>query len=172
MTTDKPIKCASRDFTTTPFFLLETNGSDKCFVASFRSMVNIKEFLRSFIDQSNGDLQIKIRDYENSKQPTNFDGQADKALLQITLDTFETVIFYDGYHDFMIRRPETGDYVVFDEHGLLFIYTQDDYSDTLLHYGLVAKTSEKLIYEFAHWHYRPPGGREELKKLITTLRLQ
>jgi hypothetical protein len=82
------------------------------------------------------------------------------------------LFFYDGFHDLMLRRPETGDYIAFEEHGLVFIYTGDDYSDTLEELGLIYKSNEKLIYQFDHWHYRPANGRHDLKNLIEELGLE
>jgi hypothetical protein len=82
------------------------------------------------------------------------------------------VIFHDGYHDLMIRIPENGDYVTFDEHGLVFIYSRDNYSDLLKELKLEYKANEKLIYQFGHWHIRPLNGKEDLKNLVDELGLQ
>lgn len=172
MTTVKPIKCASKDFKTSPFYLIQSNGSDKRFVASFQDGQKIKQFLTLFIDKSLDELQIKIRDFDNKENPIDFEGQTTKSKLKPTLDKYEEVVFHDGYHDLMLRRPETGDYIAFDEHGLVFIYTQDNYSDTLEKLGLTYKEHEKLIYEFDHWHYRPANGRQDLKNLIDELGLE
>lgn len=172
MTTDKPIKCASKDFKVNPFYLIQTNGSDKRFVASFQDEIKLKLFFIEYIDSSDTELQVKIRDFSDHENPVDFDGEATKAKLKSALDKYEEVVFHDGYHDLMLRRPNTGDYVVFDEHGLVFIYTHDNYSDTLNRYGLTYKASEKLIYEFDHWHYRPAAGKEDLNKLIMELGLE
>ncbi|MEP7128802.1 MAG: hypothetical protein ABI729_08040 [Chitinophagales bacterium] len=173
MTTEnKPIKCASRDFKSSPFYLIQSNGPHKRFVASFQDAKKIKLFLSTFIDSSAAQLQIKILDFDDHENPLVFDGQSTKAKLIDALDKYEELVFHDGYHDLMIRRPETGDYIAFDEHGLIFIYTQDNYSDTLNKLGLAYKANEKLIYQFDHWHYRPANGKQDLKNLITELELE
>lgn len=173
MTTEnKPIKCASKDFKTSPFYLIQSNGSDKRFVASFQDREKIKQFLTSFVDNTSEKLQIKIRDFDDRENPIDFSGQATKSKLKTVLDKYNEVVFHDGYHDLMLRRPETGDYIAFEEHGLVFIYTRDNYSDTLEKLGLTYKANEKLIYEFDHWHYRPANGRQDLKNLINELGLE
>lgn len=172
MKENKPIKCASKDFNTNQFYLIQSKGSDKRFVVSFQDGQKIKEFLTSFIDNCSKGIQIKIRDFDDHDNPKDFDGQTTKSKLKTTIDKYEEVIFHDGYHDLMIRRPETGDYIAFDEHGLVFIYTQDNYSEILEKLGLTYKANEKLIYEFNHWHYRPTNGREDLKNLINELKLE
>jgi hypothetical protein len=172
MTTDKPIKCAAKGFKKSPFFLIQSNGEEKRFVASFQDGQKIKQFLILFIDQSQDELQIKICDFDDKENPVDFEGHATKSKLKAILDKYEEVVFHDGYHDMMLRRPETGDYIAFDEHGLVFIYSQDNYSDRLEKLGLNYKANEKLIYQFDHWHYRPANGREDLKKLIKDLGLE
>ena len=172
MKTDKPIKCASKDFKTDPFYLIQSNGPDKRFVASFQDEQKIKQFLNLFISRTSDELQIKIRDLDDKENPLEFEGQVTISRLKATLEKYDEVFFHDGYHDLMIRLPETGDYMAFDEHGLVFIYTQDNYSDTLESLGLTYKANEKLIYQFDHWHYRPANGRQDLKNLINELGLE
>jgi hypothetical protein len=172
MTTDKPIKCASKDYKTSPFYLIQSNGADKRFVVSFQDREKIKLFITTFIDSSDSDLQVKIRDFDDHENPIDFDGVVPQALLKSTLDKYEEVIFHDGCHDLMLRISKTGDYVAFDEHGLIFIYTKYNYSDILNKYDLTYKANEKLIYEFGHWHYRPATGSEDLNNLINELGLK
>ncbi len=171
MTIYKPIKCASKDFKTSPFYLIQTDGSNKRFIASFQDELKIKQFLTLFIDLTSEFLQIKIRDFDDKENPLDFEGVATKSKLKSTLVDFEELVLHDGYHDLMLRRPETGDYISFDEHGLVFIYSQDDYSDILEGLGLTHNPNEKLIYNYDHWHYRPANGRQELNKLIKELEL-
>jgi hypothetical protein len=56
----------SKAFKTSPFFLIQSNGSDKRFIASFQEK-KIEQFLISFIDNTSDELQIKIRDFDNLK---------------------------------------------------------------------------------------------------------
>lgn len=172
MTTDKPIKCVSTDFKANPFYMIQSNRYEKRFVASFQSGDKIKDFLTLFIDWTADELQVKIRDFADIENPIDYDGLAKKSLLKGMLDKFEELIFHDGFHDLMLRRPETGDYIAFDEHGLIYIYTQDNYSNILEGFGLTYKSTEKLIYQFDHWHYRPSNGRQDLESLVNELGLE
>src|SRR5690606_24717863 len=135
-------------------------------VVSFQNIEKIKSFLTNFIDNSDKDMQVKIRDFDDYENPIDFDGYVPKEKLKSALNKYEEVIFHDGYHELMIRRPTSGEYIAFDEHGLIFIYTKENYSNALNKYGLNYKADEKLIYEFDHWHYRPANGSEDLKKMI------
>lgn len=171
MTNDKPIKCASYEFTKSPFYVIQSNGNDRRFIASFPDVQKIKQFLTLFIEQTLDEIQIKIADYDDANRPLEYEGQSSKSELQTTLEKYEDVVFHDGFHDLMLRRPETGDYIAFDDHGLVFIYTEDDYTNILEALGLIHKPDELLIYEYNHWHYRPPNGRKDLKDLINELGL-
>jgi hypothetical protein len=171
MTSEQPIKSASNAFKSTPFYLIQSNGPDKRFVAYFENKQNIRSFLLSFVNNAVDKLQIKIRDFDNPDNPRDFEGDVSKQQLRSVLDKYEELIFHDGYHDLMIRLPETGDYVAFDEHGLVFIYTDADYSDILKTCGLTHQPDQKLVYQYEHWHYRPKNAREDLKSLIKELGL-
>lgn len=168
----KPIKCASKDFTSGPFYYIQKAGSDKRFVASIQNVEKLNQFLTSFINNSEDIIQIKIRDFDDPDNPCDYDGEVSVSTMLNILVKYETVIFHDGFHDLMIRRPETGDYITLDEHGIIFIYTEDNYSEELERLGLSHKENEKLIYHFNHWHYRPENSREELKKLIDELGME
>jgi hypothetical protein len=172
MTAQKVVKCASKEFKAIPFYLIQAKGSDKRFVVSFQDGEKIKLFLSKFIDESADSLQVKIRDFEDHENPVDFTGKVTKEDFKVALNEYEDVIIHDGYHDLMIRRPETGDYIAFDEHGLIFIYTQYNYSTILEDFGLTYKADEKLIYQFDHWHCRSANGRNDLNKLVKELQLE
>ncbi len=169
---NKPIKCVSKDFTSNPFFLIQYNGFQKRFLASFQNKENIKQFLTLFIDQSVDELQVKIYDIEDSACPKEYEGVTTKAKLKDALQQYEEVVFHNGFHDLMIRHPETGDYIAFDEHGMIFIYTQEDYFSILEDFGLAYKSNEKLIEEFDHWHYKSQDDVLNLQSLIIELGLK
>jgi hypothetical protein len=173
MTTEnKSIKCVSSAPKTSPFYLIQSNGSDKRFVASFQEKEKIKQFLTSFIDYTSDELQIIIRDFDDREKNKDYIGLSTKSKLKSILETYEDYIFYDGFHDLILRRPNTGEYMTFDQHGLVFIHSRENYSVILERLGLTYKANEKLIYEFHHFHIRPANVREDLKKLINELGLE
>jgi hypothetical protein len=78
MMTDEPIKCASKDFKAAPFYLIQSNGTEKRLVASFQDKEVIKTFLLTFINKADKELQIKIRDFDDHENPIDFDGTITK----------------------------------------------------------------------------------------------
>ena len=53
---DKPIKAISKDFTTEPFYLIQSNGKDKRYVVSLRDKLRIRTLLAGFINQSKNEI--------------------------------------------------------------------------------------------------------------------
>lgn len=172
MTTNKPIKCASTDFTSKPFYLIQYNELEMRFVASFQDKEKIKQFLTMFIEGGTDELHVKICNLEDSQNLKEYEGVVKQSKLKDTLNKYEEVVFHHGLHDLMISCPETGDSVVFDEHGIIFIYTQVDYKNVLEQFGLAYRPNEALIEEVDHWHYTNADERENLKNLINELNLK
>mgnify|MGYP001208517390 CR=1 FL=1 len=168
---NQPIKAASKEFTNEPFHLIQSNGTDKRYVVSLRDKIRIRTLLAGFINQSENDVQIKIRDLDNPEKPIDYSGILNKSKLHELMTKHDDVIFHNGYHDLMLRNPKTGDYVAFDEHGLIFIYTNKDYSEILKNLEADYRADEKLIYELNHWHYCLSEGREKLAEMIKDFEL-
>jgi len=166
-----PIKAASANFTNDPFYLIQTNGYDKRYVVSLREKEKLKSFFAEFINEAD-ELQVRIRDLDKVDDPIEFSGAATPNQLMEIMEKHEDIIYHHGKYDFMLRNPETGEYIAFDEHGLLFIYTDGDYSKTLDTLGTEHRPDEALIYEYDHWHFGLPEGAEKLKALINDLNLE
>jgi len=169
---NQPIKVASNEFTNEPFYLIQSNGTERRYVVSLRDKVRVRTLLAGFINQSKNEIQIKIRDSDNPEKPIDYSGSLGKAKLHELMTKHEDVIFHNGYHDLMFRNPNSGDYVTFDEHGLIFIYTNQDYSGILKNLEAEYKPDEKLVYEFNHWHYSLPDGQEKLADMINDFELK
>ena len=168
---DQPIKAASREASSQPFYLMQTNGTDKRYIAWLRDKIRIRTLLAGFINQSGSAVDVKIRDFTDSMEGADYQGEVLPSALHQLMTRYEDVLFHNGYHDFMVRIPETNEYIVFDEHGLIFIYSSNDYEKLLADLGASYSPDEKLIYEFDHWHYCSAEGKEKLISFIEDLGL-
>ena len=168
---NQPIKCASKEFTSEPFHLIQKNRGDRRYVVSLKDKTRIRILLSGFINSMEKSVQLKIRDFEEKENPVDYVGTSDPKILHEIMTNFEDVIYHNGYHDLMIRDSKNGEYIVFDEHGLIFIYTQKDYSTVLNKLNAPYRKKEKLTYEFGHFHYRSGNGQERLAEFISTLKL-
>lgn len=170
--TDKPIKAASKYVSSKPFYLIQAHNSDRRYIVWLRDKIRIRTLLAGFINRAVSKADVKIRIFESPEEFIDYSGLVEKSALHLLMTKYEDVLFHNGYHDFMIRIPEIDEYIVLDEHGLIFIYSTKDYQEIL--HGLEAeyRPDEKLIYEFDHWHYCLAEGREKLLLLIGELQLQ
>lgn len=168
----KPIKAVAKESSNEPFYLIQSNGLDKRYVVSLRDKVTIKALFGAFINQSEDTIQVKIIDFEEYEGPIDYSGEISKGKLHELMIKHEEVLFHNGYHDFMLKYPGSGDIMVFDEHGLIFIYTSLNYADVLSNFNVAYKPDEKLLYEYNHWHYCLHGGREKLTDMIKDFELE
>ncbi len=190
MLLNRPIKCAAAGYNRKPFYVIDRQKQETRYVVSFQDGVNIKQFLLHFMDESIGRLEVRIIDHGDYQNPITYTGFAANEQIQTLIEKYEDLVLYDGGHELWISRPENESFVVFDDHGLVYVYTKDDYTNILNGYGLtplklenpiytfmldrIGLTRRKrvlLIHEINHWHVRSPNAADELKRFIEELGL-
>lgn len=164
-------KCSSPDGPFEPFYLIQSDNKEQRYVVTLNEKTHVQTILTGFVNNSRN-FQLKIRDFDNYENPIDYYGVAKRKALHTVLEKFDDLLFSNGFFDLMIRNPKSGDYIVFDEHGLLFIYSKVDYSSVLRQIGAEYKPDDKLIYEYDHWHIKEANGSERLEELIKSLKLQ
>ncbi len=85
---------------------------------------------------------------------------------------FEEVVFHNGYHDLLFQNPDTGEEIMFDQHGLIYMNTNTDYSADLKNLGAEFKQKEKLIFQSFHWHHSTEQLNVKLIEFINALGLE
>ena len=71
----------------------------------------------------------------------------------------------------MVRSTATGEYLVFDDYGILWIYSSDEkFKELLYARGFKEKNGQPLIYEGPVWRFTAPEG--QLKELVDFLMLE
>jgi len=54
---------------------------------------------------------------------------------------------------------------------LVFIYTEEDFSEILKNLDATYRPNEKLVYQFEHRHYTIPNAQEKFKAMISDFKL-
>lgn len=91
--------------------------------------------------------------------------------LMDALISYDEYFFNDGGHQFCIKNLETDEYIVNDEHGIIFIYSfNHEFADELERNGYL-KRDEELIYEKDHWHIHIKDYEIVMKEIIDKLNL-
>src|SRR5882757_9976093 len=119
-TGNSPIKSASADYKKEPFYFLQKGKVSQRYIAWFCDKEKIKRFLLAFISKASSGLEVKILDLTDAENPHLLKGEVSPAQIEKALDTHEEVIFHDGYHDLLLLNTATSEYVVFDQHGIIF----------------------------------------------------
>jgi hypothetical protein len=90
-----------------------------------------------------------------------------KRGLEALIEAFRGWFFADGSFQFYLREPDAAAFVLYDEHGLFFVYGRDD-RQVLTTLSLRAE-QRPLIYDLEHFHVRPPGAehfRQEFESAL------
>lgn len=161
-----PIKCTSNNYRNEPFYLIQTNEDGKRYVVSLSDTFRIRILLSGFIDNIKNNCQLKIRSLDEDLNLIVYTGKQSRDRLHALITEFEDVIFHNGRHDLIIQNPDSGDYLTFDDHGLIYIDTDEDYSAVLNNLGAEHKPDEKLIYQGFHWHHSTEQLNEQLADFI------
>lgn len=167
-----PIKTAITGISISPFFLIQQNKNEKRYIAWINDKIKIRIIIAGFINKAKDNLNVKIVNFYDVDKGETFQGEISKSDLHLKMTEFEDVLFHNGFHDFMVMNPDTKEYIVFDEHGLIFIYTNEDYTEIFKNLNINLNNSAKLTYEFDHFHYIIPEGNNKLEKFINELNLK
>jgi hypothetical protein len=166
-----PRKCIARDFVPKSFYIIETNGEEQRYVVSFSDIAGIKRLLWYFIEAAEDYLQVRIADLEDRDSPIDYDGASSKENLKLVIEKYSDFVFHDGYHDFMLRHPKSGDYIAYDEHDNIYIYSNEDYAPVLEGIGIEHQIDEQFIFNVDHYHYRSGSGKEMFRNLVIDMEL-
>ena len=164
-------KCTSNSYTKEPFYLIQANDNYNRYTVQLNDEFRIRILLSGFINSIETIVELKIKSYEDPFNPIVYHGKQEKSRIHALMTEFEDVIFHNGYHDLIIQNPDTGEYIIFDEHGLIFMNLNTDYSDELKNLGAEFKQKEKLISQSFHWHHSSENLNEKLIEFINALGL-
>lgn len=173
-------KAVSPDYNPGPFYFAETSETGEvrmpCWSPDPASLMEIMlEALKAFPEEVG--VLIKVRVETSSTQPeadkwVRFFGYCNKRAVQNALARFRKFIQCDSTHQFMVRNTDTGEYLAFDDYGILWIYSKDlKFIDILQERGFCEKKGQTLIYDGPSWRLTAPDSTGQLKQLVDFLML-
>ena len=86
------------------------------------------------------------------------------------IDGDADLIYRDGYTQLCVREPDGGDYVVLDEHGLIWVYSGGALLGPLAEH--LAEQPTELISEGGTWRRRIPAAEEAGRRFVARLELE
>lgn len=171
-------KAVSPDYHPEAFFFVETTETGEtrmpCWSPDPAPFIEIVfEILKSF--PAEVEVLIKAKAESSVLNPDGpdewirFHGYASNQAVQTALTGFRKLLLCDSTHQFMVRSTETGEYLVFDDYGILWIYSDNEQFKELLVARGFKEKNQPLIYEGPVWRFTAPKG--QLKELTDFLML-
>ena len=150
MTTPAIAKAIREDYSPAPFFnRQEYQPGAERWVAWSNSLHSLKELFYSVLNCFPEEVEILLKlERESHHQPSG----------DPWLRYHGVCPLQDGGSQLCVRCVGGGDYLVFDEHGIFFVYSDDDGFRACCQELGFEERIEPLLYEAGHWHYRPGGN--------------
>jgi hypothetical protein len=158
-------KAIREDYSPAPFFMRQEyqSGAER-WVAWSSSLDRLKKLFYMVLSCFPEEVEILLKlEREGQNQPESdpwlrYHGICPLQELMTAIQENEDHFFLDGGSQLCVRCVGGGDYLVFDEHGIFFVYSDDDgFRDCCRELGFEERV-EPLLYEAGHWHYRPVGN--------------
>ena len=173
-------KAVSPGYNPRPFYSVDASETGEvrmpCWSPDPAPLVEIMlEALNGFPEEIG--VLIKARVETSSTQPeedgwVRFFGYCNKRAVQNAVARFRKFIQCDSTHQFMVRNTDTGEYLVFDDYGILWIYSRDPkFIDILQGRGYSEKKGQTLVYEGPTWRLTAPDSGGQLRQLVDSLML-
>jgi hypothetical protein len=89
--------------------------------------------------------------------------------LRSAVQTDADLFFHDSGFQICLRIPDSGDYFAYDEHGIFWIYSNDERFRQSLEQAGLSERDAPLICDSGHWHVRPKDAEQRLERFIKTL---
>jgi hypothetical protein len=89
--------------------------------------------------------------------------------LKSAIESDSDLFFHDSGFQMCLRIPDNVDYFAYDEHGIFWIYSNDERFRMILEQAGLSKRDAPLICDKEHWHVRPKDAEQRLEHFIETL---
>jgi hypothetical protein len=173
-------KAVSPDYNSGPFYFVEASETGEirmpCWSPDPDPLMEIMlELLKAFPEDVG--VLIKARVETSSTQPKEdewlrFFGYCNKRAVQNAVVRFRKFIQCDSTHQFMVRNTDTGEYLAFDDYGILWIYSENPkFKEILQGRGFSEKKGQPLINEGPTWRLTAPDSAGQLRQLVDLLML-
>jgi hypothetical protein len=173
-------KAVSPDYNPGPFYFVEASETGEirmpCWSLDPDPLMEIMlELLKAFPEDVG--VLIKARVETSLTQPKEdewlrFFGYCNKRTVQNAVVRFRKFIQCDSTHQFMVRNTDTGEYLAFDDYGILWIYSENPkFKEILQGRGFSEKKGQPLINEGPTWRLTAPDSAGQLRQLVDLLML-
>src|SRR5262245_59829537 len=172
-------KSVREDYSPSPFCFRQTSQSGQVRIVAWTgSQSGQRASFRALIERlpEKLDVLLKVRlgeadgtDGEDSDTWRRYHGVVERAELLDAMTSCETFVFCDSRNQLCVRDLATSDYVVLDDVGVIYIYSDEDlFPDVLRQHGFEERF-ERLISDGGYWGQTPKEGAaqgEAFRKML------
>jgi hypothetical protein len=173
-------KAVAKEYAPSPFFFAQTNQDGAVrIVAWAASLVTMRTAFERLIRALPASLEVllKVRpdpaDAPSGEETTweRYHGVVAQGALLEAMDRCDAFVYQDSGNQLCVRDPSSFDYVVLDDVGVIYVY-----SDELVFQAVLAELGfedriEELVSERPHWGHTPKDAPEQGREFIRLLRL-
>lgn len=173
-------KAVSPDYNPEPFYFVEASETGEvrmpCWSPDPAPLIEIMlQALNGFPEEVGVLLKARVETsltQADQDEWVRFFGYCNKRAVQNVVARFRKFIQCDSTHQFMVRNTDTGEYLVFDDYGILWIYSEDPkFMHFLQKRGYSEKKGQKLICEGPIWRLTAPDSADQLRQIVDLLML-
>lgn len=173
-------KAVRQGYEPRPFFFVQTseNGHARL-VAWAPSLSTVRRAFEEFIKALPAAVEVLLKvkadsgAAEESRDPVwlRYHGVVAQGALLEAIDRCDTSVFQDSRNQLCVRDPVSFDYVVLDDVGVVYMYSDDAMFRQVLAALGFEERIEPLVSEEGYWAQTPAAGREQESEFVRLLRL-
>ncbi len=114
-------------------------------------------------------LKVELDVNEKASQWRRIFGNILLSDLKVAIKSHDELFFHDSGFQICLRKPDSGEYFAYDEHGIFWIYSNDECFIKILKESGLSEREAQLICDSSHWHIRPNNAEYRLEQFIQTL---
>jgi len=175
---------AVRDgYSPSPFFFAQTNEGGAVRLVAWTSSLRgqrrvFEELVRLLPERVEILLNVKVDDGDSEYEAGSMSPRWQRhhgivttgALLE-AMARCEAFVFRDSRSQLFVRDPHSLEYIVFDDDGVIYVYSGDErFRDVLARSGFQERI-EELIGRAGWWGQFPPNGPDHEAEFLRLLRL-
>jgi len=176
MTTPPAAKAVREGYAPPPFFFREEyQPGEHRWTAWTGALAELKTLFFRVLECFPEEVEVLLKVERENASPRDpwqrYCGTCSLEALVTAIRAQEELVFRDGGSQVCVRCAGGSDYVALDEHGIFFLYTEEEgFANYFRELGFEERR-EPLLYESGHWHVRPPQPEEQWQGIIEQLKL-
>jgi hypothetical protein len=172
-------KAVRQGYEPAPFFFLQTSEDGTPRIVAWASLPTVRRAFEELIKQLPEAIEVLLKvkvDSESEDESSEPDwlryyGAVAQGALLEAVARCDTFVFQDSRNQLCVRDPASFEYVVLDDVGVVYVYSDDARFGQILSSLGFGERLEPLVDDEFYWVQTPAAGREQETEFVRLLRL-